>query len=287
METPQWWWMQDDEYTIDQPIPPGLDDLAGPNGIALVKAFEDGRTQPGWGLKSHQPGQPGFMPRYQRQEFRARKALASYDAGRTAFAFVMRSVRAICVDIDGKNGGVEHAAEFLGNAPYTLAETSKSGTGFHLYYSTAEIWDPELGFAIYDDGISVVTGVDVRATGCVYHHPQQRWNNRPIAPLPQWIADRLASKKQWKIKRMAQIAAIGDEGEDDMETLMTHEELLEELKKPIPEGKRNNSLFAIGSQLMQAKVPDWETKLEDRADELGLEAEEISKLISNIRRYGA
>ena len=133
----------------------------------------------------------------------------------------------------------------------------------------------------------MVTGVDVRATGCVYHYPQQRWNNRPIAPLPQWIADRLASKKQWKIKRMAQIAAIGDEGEDDMETLMTHEELLEELKKPIPEGKRNNSLFAIGSQLMQAKVPDWETKLEDRADELGLEAEETSKLISNIRRYGA
>ena len=61
METPQWWWMQDDEYTIDKPIPSELAGLAGPNGIALVKAFEDGRTQPGWGLKSHQPGQPGFM----------------------------------------------------------------------------------------------------------------------------------------------------------------------------------------------------------------------------------
>lgn len=45
------WWRTDD-YDVDTPVPQDLVEFAGPKGIALVKAYEDGRTQKGWGLVS-------------------------------------------------------------------------------------------------------------------------------------------------------------------------------------------------------------------------------------------
>ena len=66
-----------------------------------------------------------------------------------------------------------------------------------------------------------------------------------------------------------------------------HYELLEELAKPIADGKRNNSLFAIGTKMHLAQVPDWEDKLRTRGDEVGLDEDELDKIVANILKYGA
>ena len=73
--------------------------------------------------------------------------------------------------------------------------------------------------------------------------------------------------------------------QDPEEILIMQYELLEELKKPIKSGLRNNTLFAIGSKLKQAQVPDWEKHVEQRGVEVGLDDEEIDRLLANINRY--
>lgn len=279
--TQNWW--ETDRYTVDKLLPVQFEEaeLWGPKGPALVRAYEDGSTQRGWGLTSKEGD--GFMPRYLRGEFAARRTEYGYDAGKNAAAFVLRSGRLVCVDIDGKNGGLEHAGS-LGALPRTLAETSKSGTGYHLYYRTTEEWDEALGFELIPDQIGIVQGVDIRGTGCVYHYPTQRWNDSEVAPIPAWLQDRLLLKKQHRANAVAAISKI--KTLDETEILLMHAELLDELKKPIPAGRRNNTLFAIGSQLKLAEVPDWQAALEQRAHDLGLDNGEVSKLVENIEKYG-
>lgn len=270
------WWTTD-EFTVDTPVPEDLRALSGPRGPALVRVWQDGRTDPGW-------GEDNFMPSYNRNFFRSGPILVGYEKEMWAFAFVMRSMRVVCLDIDGKNGGLESIGS-LGMLPYTLAETSKSGDGYHLFYSTDEAWSQQTGFAGLRDRIGVVPGVDFRATGCVYHYRSQRWNGRDIAPLPQHLKDRLLKKEQQVAAQVSSIIKVLDAG-DQVEVLMMQQKLVDDLGKPIPAGKRNNTLFAIGSQMKVAQVQDWEKLVEARADELGLPDEEISKLISNIQKYG-
>ena len=86
--------------------------------------------------------------------------------------------------------------------------------------------------------------------------------------------------------REAAIATVIAEG-DDMEVLMMQDQIEAELAKPIPAGKRNVTLFALGNQMRQAQVPDWETKVGDRATQVGLDQPEIEQLIRNINRYGS
>jgi hypothetical protein len=195
----------------------------------------------------------------------------------------MRSVQLICVDIDGKNGGLSHAKK-LGALPPTLAETSKSGDGYHLFYSLEGEWDDDHGFGEIRDRIGIEQGVDIRNTGCVYHHDTQRWNDRAPAPLPAYLKKLLLAKQQERANRASAIAAVLD-SEDEMEILMMHDQLLADLAKPIPAGKRNNTLFAIGQQLKTAAVPDWEDKVADRAIQVGLSQDEAEKLVANIERY--
>ena len=66
---------------------------------------------------------------------------------------------------------------------------------------------------------------------------------------------------------------------------MMHAELIDELDKPIADGKRNNTLFAIGSKMKQAQIPNWDVLVGDRATQVGLDDDEIDKLISNINSY--
>lgn len=269
--------MQKEQYKHDAPYLPEFEELAGPKGLALVAAYPNGSTTRGWGSEK-------FMQNYKKGTFRTGPVLHNYRKGKSNFAIVMRSVQLVCIDIDGKNGGIEHAAQLLGNVPKTLAETSKSGNGFHLFFKYEDEWDKELGFNLYPDSISIVQGVDVRATGCVYHHPQQRWNDEEIAPLPKWIADRLLKKIQLRRAQAKAAAAIPEL--DPEEILMQQDALIEQLKAPIDAGKRNNTLFAIGTQLKLANVPNWEGLVADRADELGLPWEEAQKLVNNIATYG-
>lgn len=276
-------WWRTDQYVSDEPVPAAFERLAGPEGLALVYTWPDGRTQKGWGLLPPPNESDGFMPRYTKGEFNSRRTLYGYHKGKWAFAFVMRSVRLVCIDIDGKNGGLEYASR-LGALPPTLAETSKSGDGYHLFYEVDEEWDPTTGFGRLGDRIGLEQGVDIRATGCVYHHTQQRWNGRKPVKLPQHLYEALTARDQKVAATKARIQGVLS-SDDEMEILMMKDELVSELAKPIPAGKRNNTLFAIGSQMAEAGVEDWQDKVRDRATSLGLDNDEADKLVSNIDRY--
>ena len=280
------WWMTD-TYSIDSPLPDSFVGLEGPHDIATVAVNANGTTQQGWGLlgKKLPDGsrEPGFMPRYPRSELNHRKTMWRYNKSRLPFAFVMRSLRVVAVDIDGKNGGFLGAQQ-LGELPETLAETSKSGNGFHLFYCTDEPWDPDKGFALFDDHIGIVPGVDIRATGCVFHYSTQRWNGRDIVPIPPQLAQLLQQKKQYRMTTTDTTTSTDDM--DEVDRLVTQHTLLEDLAKPIPQGKRNNTFFALGSKMKAAGIEDWSQRIHDRADQLGLDIAETEKLVSNIATYG-
>jgi hypothetical protein len=277
-------WWRTDTYAEAIAVPVGqLEPHAGPKGIALVRAWKDGTTDPGWGLIAKE-GKPAFMERYTKGAFKMTPILFGFDQGRHAFAFVMRSMRVVCIDIDGKNGGLEFASQ-LGSLPPTLSETSKGGDGYHLFYATSEDeWDDTTGFSMFADRIAIKQGVDIRATGCVYHYPQQRWNSRAIAELPDHLKLTLIQHRQ---KAAAQAAAIVAtiEGQDSTEVLLMQDQLLVDLNKPIPAGRRNTTLFAIGQQMKLAAVPDWEKHLHARAVAVGLDVLEADKLVANVTRY--
>ena len=279
-------WWETDNYAFKDAVPDSLTHLSGPNGVALLRAYQSGMTQKGWGLQPPKGESDAFMPRYTRGEFLPRRALFGYDKGETGFAFVMRSMKVLVIDIDGKNGGLEHATE-LGNLPLTLSETSKGGNGYHLFYETDEVWDEaELGYAGFPDQIGIVQGVDIRAVGCVYHWQQQRWNNRPIAKLPTWLADRMLERQKQRLAAAAKITnAVASQ--DPEELMLMQSDLEDELKKPIAAGKRNTSLFAIGNKMKVAGITHWEGLIRARAADIGLEQDEIEKLIRNITRYDA
>lgn len=284
MTSSQPWW-RTDLYDGDEALPRYFTELAGPKDVALVKAWPSGVTDQGWGLIGPKDDpRNGFAQRYPRGEFNPRRVLYGYEKGKWNFAIVMRSVQLVCIDIDGKNGGLEHAKK-LGMLPLTMAETSKSGDGYHLFYSYDEPWSDEKGFGQLGDRIGIEQGVDVRAVGCVYHYPQQRWNRRPPAVLPNHLKELLLHREQKltaETERINKVLA----NDDPMEVLMMQDELTRELARPIPQGKRNNTLFAIGNKMRQAEVEDWEIQVQDRATQVGLGADETTKLIENIQRYG-
>lgn len=276
------WWRTDD-YSIEEPVSPRyVHDWNGPFGLALVRSWPSGMTDPGWGLQG-KDGKPGFMENYRKGVFNERRCLYGYERDKWAFAFVMRSMQMVCIDIDGKNGGLEHAKE-LGHLPPTMAETSKSGDGYHLFYLTDEAWSDTEGFGAYHDHIGAVTGVDIRAVGCVYHHKQQRWNDRRPVLLPKHVSTFLQERRQKHEHHHQRITKVIETG-DPMETLMLHDELVSDLKKPIGAGKRNTTLFAIGQKMKAASVPDWETLIADRATQVGLDSDEVDSLVRNITRY--
>jgi hypothetical protein len=276
------WWLTD-SYEGDFAIPVDFLTVSGAEGPALVRVWGDGKTDAGWGL-TDKDDKPAFIPLYQRKRFQASAILAGYAEKIWAFAFIMRSMRVVCIDIDGKNGGFDHAAS-LGILPPTLAETSKSGNGYHLFYLVSEDeWDPNAGFGMFGDRIGIEQGVDFRGTGCVYHYQSQRWNDRPLAELPDRIKDRLKAAQQRKAASAANIVKTL-ELEDPEEVLIMQADLLADLKKPIPAGRRNNTLFAIGQQLKLAQIPDWETHLHKRALDVGLDQDEANKLVANVQKY--
>ena len=277
LTTPPWW--RSDTYNLegaDNGLDLGDTSLWGPHGPGVVGMYSRGGetvTDKGWGRDE-------FMSRYRRKMFHVKPFLMK----QLPFAWVMRSARAVCIDIDGKNGGFDHVVE-LGFLPPTVAEISQSGNGYHLFYSVEDEWDPLLGFAKFSDAIGIVEGVDFRGTGCVFHKTTQRWNSRPLAPFPAHLEKQLLTRQQRRtrssqeIKKMLQL--------DPEEIAIMHDQLLDELKKPIPAGRRNQSLFAIGQKLKEAEVPNWESLILDRASQVGLDDDESEKLVANISRYGS
>lgn len=253
--------------------------LAGPLGPAFVQVYDDGSTAPGWGGTT-------FIGKYVKRAFSARRAHAIFDRHQTPFALVMRSVSMVCLDIDGKNGGFESAAAL--NLPLTLAETSKSGNGYHLFYRVDDTWNPTFGFDRLRDRIGWRTGIDVRATGCVYHYPSQRWNMRAPAMLPDSVLLDLEQARDTQAALIATITKLraSTDPDDVMEYLMLQTTIQAKLTGPIPTGRRNNTLFAIGAEMKVAGIVGWEEQVHTRAVELGLAQDEADKLIKNIERYG-
>lgn len=278
-------WWRTDVYDDSTPYPDALVEYEGPKGAALVKTWPDGRTDPGWGLNPPRDSNEGFMPRYMRGEFNARRVLFGFNRGKWNFAFVMRSLSLVVIDVDGKNNGFT-GAKRLGVMAPTLSEVSKSGNGYHLFYSFAEEWHPDLGFGTLSDRIGIEEGVDVRATGCVFHNAGQLWNNRAIAPLPDHLADLLKHREDKLSAQYVTIAETLAEG-DTTEVLLMQDQLMSDLLSPIPAGRRNQTLFAIGNKMRAAQVPQWEDHLRSRALAVGLPQDEADKLVANIQRYGA
>ena len=277
---PQPWW-RTDTYDGAHALDGAISGQAGPKGVALVTAYADGRTTGGWGTDDG--GSGTFGSNYAKNKFAPRICTYAFEKKQQPFAIVMRSVNVLCVDIDGKNGGLEHAKK-LGALPPTLSETSKSGDGYHLFYLTDDTWDDELGFGALADRIGIEQGVDIRVTGCVYHYPSQRWNHRDLAPLPDFLRDALLSKQRERDSRKQYAAKVVASG-DQEEILIMQSQLESDLNKPIPAGKRNNTLFAIGQQMRDAGMTNWEKLVGARASDLGLGTDEIDKLLTNIGKY--
>lgn len=280
LTVPPPWWTQTSSYTESSLLPPiEIDHWAGPLGTAYVQVYDDGSTAPGWGGKT-------FIDKYRKRGFHSRRAQAVYDRHDTPFALVMRSVSMICLDIDGKNGGIESATAL--NLPPTMAETSKSGNGYHLFYLVDDTWNPTFGFERLRDRIGWRTGIDIRSVGCVYHYPSQRWNTLRPAPLPESLLMDLEQARDDIEARAAQINTLraSTDPDDHMEFLMLQTTIQSKLTAPIPAGKRNNTLFAIGAEMKLAQITDWQTQVYDRAVEVGLADDEAEKLIKNIDRYG-
>lgn len=75
------------------------------------------------------------------------------------------------------------------------------------------------------------------------------------------------------------------EGKDPVEAKRLVDDALESLSKPIPHGRRNQTLFAIGSRLFLLGHEDWDELIESKAAETGLDYQEVRKLINNIQAY--
>ena len=253
--------------------------MTGPLGPAYVQVYPDGSTAPGWGGAQ-------FIAKYAKRGFHERRAQVMFERNGTPFALVMRSVRLVCLDIDGKNGGIESAAAL--NLPPTMAETSKSGNGYHLFYEVDEKWNPTFGFERLRDRIGWRTGIDVRATGCVYHYPSQRWNTNLPAPIPEFLLTDLEQARDEMVERAETLNRLrtSTDPDDQMEFLMMQSTIQSRLTAPIAAGKRNNTLFAIGAEMKVAGILGWQEQIVDRASELGLDNDEVEKLVKNIERYG-
>lgn len=277
-------WWQTDDYRLEEAIPKPFNVLAGEHGPMLVRAWDDGRTDPGWGIRPNRDG-VGFLQLYEdKNDLRRKRALDSQTKFGRPFAFVMRSVQMICIDIDGKNGGLSGAKD-LGPLPPTLAETSKSGNGYHLFYHLPDVWDLNAGYGKFPDRIGIASGVDIRAVGCVYHYPQQRWNDRGLVELPEFMYDRLRAAEEKRAASAARVTTIIEDG-DPVEIAVLQDELIQDLKKvSSQQGGRNNALFAIGNKMIEAGVPDWETLIHKRGLDVGLPMDEVNKLVANIEAH--
>jgi len=264
-------WFEDrSQYTESTPIPKQIDY----DKLSLIRVFESGKTQPGWGAQE-------FMQNYLNNAFDPQHAIRYFEKYHQPFAIVMRSVPLVCIDIDGKNGGIQTAKSL--DLPPTLAETSKSGNGFHLFYRVPYSNWGSYGFSEYPDIIGLLPGIDVKGTGVVFHYPTQQWNTLDVGMLPPTLMEHIGTVRD--VRRAARVTATGvqDMSEDDLVVLWA--DLLKDLGKKIEVGNRNERLYALGARLFASGYQDWARKVFDRGIELGLSPEELNGVLENIEKY--
>ena len=266
------WYEDDSQYVVED----GLAERTWPATLGLVHVFKniDGDlvTTNGWGANQ-------FWENHSAGKFAPAPYLRRFQFGR-AFGIIMRSVPYVCVDIDGKNGGIQASRILM--LPPTLAEKSKSGNGYHLFYRVPDAqWLEPVGYAEYNDSNGIIPGVDIRATGIVYHYPSQRWNTNQIANIPLSLKRLLDSHETSRKNRLEQARKILTGEDAELEA----DELMIDLQSPIPQGKRNTWLFAWGCRAARY-VPNWHLKLVERAVELGLSSKEAVGIAESVIKYG-
>src|SRR5690606_24699603 len=204
-------WYENEKYEVDG-LPKEISEYPS---LALVKNYPNGKTQPGWGAKD-------FMDNYQKGLFDPKKALHFAEKSGFPYSIVMRSLPMICVDIDGKNGGIETARVL--SLPRTLAERSKSGNGYHLFYRIPyPVQDPLRGYAEIPDIVGLIPGVDIKGTGLVYRYAHQRWNRHPILTAPPQLLELMTNASE--VRRRARITREGVANLDPDELVIIHDEL--------------------------------------------------------------
>lgn len=266
-------WFQSGGYNVSSPVP---DEFADYGTLSLVRVGSGGKPESGWGAKD-------FVTNREAGRFAVERSVSAFRKFKQPFAFVMRSIPHVCVDIDGKNGGIQ-TAQVL-KLPPTLAETSKSGNGYHLFYRIPMAkWHPKFGYDDVEDHNGIIPGVDIRGTGLVYHHENQRWNSASIAMLPMSLYGLLTRAKE--IRHSAKLTRSGTESLDPDELVIVHDGLAAHLAQPARVGTRNQRLYAVGAQMYAAGYPDWDTALTLRGEELGLGVSEVERIIENIIKYG-
>ena len=267
-------WFEDaKQYVVPDPVP---DEFTDYGTLSLVRVGSGGKTESGWGAKD-------FVANREAGRFGAQRSIDAFMKFRQPFAFVMRSVPFVAVDIDGKNGGIQTAT--ILRLPRTLAETSKSGNGYHLFYRIPMArWNAKRGFDDLEDHNGIIPGVDIRGTGVIFHHDTQRWNMEPIADLPMSLYDLLTRAKE--IRHNAKVTRNGAEGLDEDELVLVHDRLTNQLAGPAKVGTRNQRLFAIGTQMYATHYPEWDVRVIERGRELGLGEQELDSIIQNIIKYG-
>lgn len=269
---PKQWFENPDQYQGDEAIPRELRF----ERLSLIRCYPNGKTQPGWGGADYVGNQAkGY--------FNPVRALKFYDKYNSPFAIVMRSIPFLVVDIDGKNGGIEMANML--DLPPTLAETSKSGNGYHLFYEVPEsVWNDERGHAEFPDLIGLIPGVDIKGTGIVYHHPHQRWNSMTPVEAPEELLRLIG--RAGEAKRVSRLTKEGVSNMDEDDLVILHDQLRDELfETKFVEGRRNTKLFAIGAKMAAAGYPGWDVALYDRGLEIGIDTDEVTDIITNIEKY--
>lgn len=263
------WFEKTEQYTIDD----ALGERAWPHTLSLVRVGDEGKTQAGWSKEQ-------FMKNYTKGFFKPDRILREFATEGYPFALLMRSLPMICVDIDGKNGGIQ-ASRIL-SLPETLAETSKGGNGYHLFYRVPEeVWHFNYGYNEFPDANALIPGVDIRSIGVVYHHPQQRWNALDPAPLPNTVRKLLNQKKQQQaIEKERREAPLS--GSD---LAIAQEQVLESLARKIPSGKRNTTLYAIGCAMLTYQIKNWEDLLMARGTQLGMDQGELRSIVNHVKQY--
>ena len=263
-------WFEEDVYEDATALPEVFNTYPE---LSLVRVYDNGKTQPGWGRAE-------FEDTRETGAFEPSRALRFYEKYGDPFAVVMRSVPFICVDIDGKNGGIQTAQAL--ELPPTLAERSKSGNGYHLFYQSEGFTSSDT-YDAYPDLIGLIPGVDIKAVGLVFHYPNQRWNSREMSSLPPSLA--MTVTRRAESRRTSKLTKYGVSALDPDDLAMLHSELLSDLWKPIRAGTRNNTLFRMGARMHAAGYAGWEIELSGRGQSIGLDADEIDDIIRSVLKY--
>lgn len=272
MQRPALQWFQDNESYWNRDLPA---QLANWPKASLVRVNSNGTTQKGW-------GQDEFVRNQEAGHFSVERSLRLFDRYAQPYGIVMRSLPMLCVDIDGKNGGLGTSRVL--SLPPTLAERSKGGNGYHLFYSIPYTkWDETYGYNEFPDVIGLIPGVDIKGTGIVFHFPNQKFNSRDVAVIPPALAELVGRARE--IRYHSRVTKHGASALNDEDLAILHDSLLEKLNAKFTAGSRNNQLYKIGARMMAADFPNWEAELRRRGSEVGLDSDEVEEVIRNIANY--